>query len=294
MASIELKNLRKSYGAVDVIKGVDMQIAHGEFCVFVGPSGCGKSTLLRMISGLEPITSGDIEIAGEVVNTIPAADRGLAMVFQSYALYPHMTVRQNLSFGLENINTPRAEITRKVDEVAKMLQIDMLLDRRPKDLSGGQRQRVAIGRAVVREPKVFLFDEPLSNLDAELRVDMRGEIAALHRRLGNTMIYVTHDQVEAMTMADKIAVLRLGELEQFGRPLDLYNRPRNLFVAGFIGSPKMNFIAGHVDGSDRTILHLDTGESMKLPATGFRQQVGEPVTLGIRPNHMHAIEGGPV
>ena len=238
MARLELRNVVKSYGAVDVIKGVDLQVNHGEFCVFVGPSGCGKSTLLRMIAGLEPITGGEIAIGEEVVNHIPAADRGLAMVFQSYALYPHMTVRQNLSFGLENINTPRAEIATKVGEVAKMLQIDMLLDRRPKDLSGGQRQRVAIGRAVVREPRVFLFDEPLSNLDAELRVDMRGEISALHKRLGNTMIYVTHDQVEAMTMADKIAVLRLGELEQFGRPLDLYNAPENLFVAGFIGSPK--------------------------------------------------------
>jgi multiple sugar transport system ATP-binding protein len=188
------------------------------------------------------------------------------MVFQSYALYPHMTVRQNLSFGLENINTPKAEITAKVDEVAKMLQIDMLLDRRPKDLSGGQRQRVAIGRAVVREPQVFLFDEPLSNLDAELRVDMRGEISALHKRLGNTMVYVTHDQVEAMTMADKIAVLRLGELEQFGRPLDLYNAPENLFVAGFIGSPKMNFLKGIV-GEDRTQLTLDTGDHVSLPDT---------------------------
>jgi multiple sugar transport system ATP-binding protein len=294
MASIELRNLRKSYGAIDVIKGIDLSIAHGEFCVFVGPSGCGKSTLLRMISGLEEITSGDIEIGGDVVNHIPAADRGLAMVFQSYALYPHMTVRQNLSFGLENINTPKTEIAKKVGEVAKMLQIDMLLDRRPKDLSGGQRQRVAIGRAVVREPRVFLFDEPLSNLDAELRVDMRGEIANLHRRLGNTMIYVTHDQVEAMTMADKIAVLRLGVLEQFGAPLDLYNRPCNLFVAGFIGSPKMNFLAGHVDGSDRTLLHLDTGETVSLPAAGFRQQVGEPVTLGIRPNHLQAAPDGPV
>ena len=240
MAAIELRGVRKAYGQAEVIKGIDLSIAHGEFCVFVGPSGCGKSTLLRMISGLEGITEGDIAIGGEVVNDIPAADRGLAMVFQSYALYPHMTVRQNLSFGLENIQTPRAEIAIKVGEVARMLQIDMLLDRRPKDLSGGQRQRVAIGRAVVREPRVFLFDEPLSNLDAELRVDMRGEIAALHRRLGNTMIYVTHDQVEAMTMADKIAVLRLGKLEQFGAPLDLYNRPANLFVAGFIGSPKMN------------------------------------------------------
>ncbi len=294
MASIELKQARKSYGVVEVIKGIDLDIQHGEFCVFVGPSGCGKSTLLRMISGLEPITDGDIVIGGEVVNSIPAADRGLAMVFQSYALYPHMTVRQNLSFGLENINTPRAEINEKVDGVAKMLQIDMLLDRRPKDLSGGQRQRVAIGRAVVREPRVFLFDEPLSNLDAELRVDMRGEIAALHRRLGNTMIYVTHDQVEAMTMADKIAVLRLGELEQFGRPLDLYNRPDNIFVAGFIGSPKMNFISGNVSADNREVLELETGETLALPATGYAQRPGEAVTLGIRPNHMQQVADGGV
>ncbi len=286
MASVELKDLKKAYGDVEVIRGIDMQIEYGEFCVFVGPSGCGKSTLLRMISGLEPITSGDIEIEGSVVNTIPAADRGLAMVFQSYALYPHMTVRQNLSFGLENINTPKAQIAEKLHAVSTMLQIDMLLDRRPKDLSGGQRQRVAIGRAVVREPKVFLFDEPLSNLDAELRVDMRGEISSLHKRLGNTMIYVTHDQVEAMTMADKIAVLRLGVLEQFGRPLDLYNSPANLFVAGFIGSPKMNFLTGEIDTSDRTLLTLDTGEKIHLPSIGFRQQVGQKVTLGVRPNEL--------
>ncbi|WP_284265142.1 ABC transporter ATP-binding protein [Roseicyclus amphidinii] len=291
MASIELRQVKKAYGGAEVIKGIDLSIPEGDFCVFVGPSGCGKSTLLRMISGLEDISGGEIAIGGEVVNRIPAADRGLAMVFQSYALYPHMTVRQNLSFGLENINTPRAEITRKVGEVARMLQIDALLDRRPKDLSGGQRQRVAIGRAVVREPRVFLFDEPLSNLDAELRVDMRGEIAALHRRLGNTMIYVTHDQVEAMTMADKIAVLRLGKLEQFGAPLDLYNRPANLFVAGFIGSPKMNFITGRVDQGDRTLLHLDTGETLRLPERGFAQRAGEKVTLGIRPNHMTVGEG---
>jgi multiple sugar transport system ATP-binding protein len=294
MAAIELREVRKAYGAAEVIKGIDLSIAHGEFCVFVGPSGCGKSTLLRMISGLEEISGGDIAIGGEVVNDIPAADRGLAMVFQSYALYPHMTVRQNLSFGLENINTPKAEIAAKVGEVARMLQIEQLLDRRPKDLSGGQRQRVAIGRAVVREPRVFLFDEPLSNLDAELRVDMRGEIAALHRRLGNTMIYVTHDQVEAMTMADKIAVLRLGKLEQFGRPLDLYNRPANLFVAGFIGSPKMNFLTGQVDPGDRTLLHLDTGEMLRLPDAGFAQVAGEKVTLGIRPNHLRVAEDGPV
>jgi multiple sugar transport system ATP-binding protein len=291
MARLELRTVRKSYGAVDVIKGVDLHVEQGEFCVFVGPSGCGKSTLLRMIAGLEPITGGEIAIANEVVNAIPAADRGLAMVFQSYALYPHMTVRQNLSFGLENINTPKAEIATKVDEVAKMLQIDMLLDRRPKDLSGGQRQRVAIGRAVVREPRIFLFDEPLSNLDAELRVDMRGEISALHKRLGNTMVYVTHDQVEAMTMADKIAVLRLGELEQFGRPLDLFNAPENLFVAGFIGSPKMNFLTGTV-GEDRTHLTLDTGDHITLPENGFAQRPGQKVTLGLRPNDLHPDENG--
>ena len=291
MARLELRTVRKSYGAVDVIKGVDLHVEQGEFCVFVGPSGCGKSTLLRMIAGLEPITGGEIAIANEVVNAIPAADRGLAMVFQSYALYPHMTVRQNLSFGLENINTPKAEIATKVDEVAKMLQIDMLLDRRPKDLSGGQRQRVAIGRAVVREPRIFLFDEPLSNLDAELRVDMRGEISALHKRLGNTMVYVTHDQVEAMTMADKIAVLRLGELEQFGRPLDLFNAPENLFVAGFIGSPKMNFLTGTV-GEDRTHLTLDTGDHIALPENGFAQRPGQKVTLGLRPNDLHPDETG--
>jgi multiple sugar transport system ATP-binding protein len=291
MASIELKDVRKSFGAADVIKGIDLHVAHGEFCVFVGPSGCGKSTLLRMISGLEDITGGDVVIGGDVVNTIPAADRGLAMVFQSYALYPHMTVRQNLSFGLENINTPKPEIEAKLASVAGMLQIDMLLDRRPKDLSGGQRQRVAIGRAVVREPRVFLFDEPLSNLDAELRVDMRGEIAALHRRLGNTMIYVTHDQVEAMTMADKIAVLRLGELEQFGVPLDLYNRPDNIFVAGFIGSPKMNFIAGQVSG-DSQMLALATGETMALPQTGFGYGPGQAITLGVRPVDLQPMSGG--
>ncbi len=291
MARLELREVRKSYGAAEVIKGVDLTVEQGEFCVFVGPSGCGKSTLLRMIAGLEDITDGEVAIGGDVVNRIPAADRGLAMVFQSYALYPHMTVHQNLSFGLENINTPKAQIREKVEQVAKMLQIDPLLDRRPKDLSGGQRQRVAIGRAVVREPQIFLFDEPLSNLDAELRVDMRGEISSLHKRLGNTMIYVTHDQVEAMTMADKIAVLRLGELEQFGRPLDLYNTPENLFVAGFIGSPRMNFLKGTV-GEDRTQLRLDTGDQITLPDHGFAQRPGQKVTLGLRPNDLRPDENG--
>ena len=292
MASIELRQVKKTYGALDVIKGIDLDIKHGEFCVFVGPSGCGKSTLLRMISGLEALTDCDIVIGGDVVNTVPAADRGLAMVFQSYALYPHMTVRENLSFGLENIGTPKKAIAEKIAQVSKMLQIDQLLERRPKDLSGGQRQRVAIGRAVVREPRVFLFDEPLSNLDAELRVDMRGEISALHKRLGNTMIYVTHDQVEAMTMADKIAVLRAGKLEQFGVPLDLYNRPANLFVAGFIGSPKMNFFAGEVISGSTPLLKIATGELIPLPQTGFSYAPGQKVTLGIRPNHVkHGSEG---
>ena len=292
MASVQLRDVRKSFGAAEVIKGIDLQVAHGDFCVFVGPSGCGKSTLLRMISGLEPISGGDVVIGDEVVNTIPAADRGLAMVFQSYALYPHMTVRQNLSFGLENVRMPRAEIEGKIQSTARMLQIDPLMDRRPKDLSGGQRQRVAIGRAVVREPRVFLFDEPLSNLDAELRVTMRGEIAGLHRQLGNTMIYVTHDQVEAMTMADKIAVLRLGELEQFGAPLELFNRPANLFVAGFLGSPRMNFVEAVVEAG--AAVRLSTGTVLALPEDTFDTAQGQEVTLGIRPQHLQPRDDGPM
>lgn len=284
MANLELRDVKKAYGTVEVIRGVNLDIKHGEFCVFVGPSGCGKSTLLRMISGLEAISEGSILIGDEVANDIPAAERGLAMVFQSYALYPHMTVQQNLSFGLENLNTPKAQIAEKIQQVAKMLQIDHLLHRRPKDLSGGQRQRVAIGRAVVREPRVFLFDEPLSNLDAELRVDMRGEIARLHKRLGNTMIYVTHDQVEAMTMADKIAVLRDGLVEQFGTPLELYNSPDNIFVAGFIGSPKMNFLKGVAAQDSGMKLVLETGDEIILPSDTPDISNGMSVTLGIRPN----------
>ena len=287
MAELQLSGIVKDYGDVRVIKGIDLHVEHGEFCVFVGPSGCGKSTLLRMISGLESISEGDLSIGGEVVNNTAAADRGLAMVFQSYALYPHMSVRENLSFGLENLKTPRAQIKSKVDEVATMLQIDHLLDRRPKDLSGGQRQRVAIGRAVVREPRVFLFDEPLSNLDAELRVEMRGEISRLHRRLGNTMIYVTHDQVEAMTMADKIAVLRDGKVEQFGAPLDLYDKPDNLFVAGFIGSPRMNFLPATVEGEH---LLFASGERLSLPANGIQLSEGQTVTVGIRPTGVQLTE----
>ena len=248
MASLQLKQLVKDFGSTRVIHGVDLQVAHGEFTVFVGPSGCGKSTLLRLICGLEEASSGDILIDDQRVNHLRAADRELAMVFQSYALYPHMTVYQNMAFGLENIGTAREAVQAKVDGAAKLLQLDALLQRKPTQLSGGQRQRVAIGRAIVREPKIFLFDEPLSNLDAELRVSMRGEITALHRRLGATMIYVTHDQVEAMTMADKIVVLRAGKIEQVGSPLELYNRPANRFVAGFIGSPRMNFVPAALAG----------------------------------------------
>ena len=284
MANLELRQVRKSYGATQVIHGIDLEILSGEFCVFVGPSGCGKSTLLRMIAGLEEITAGEVVIDGEVVNTVPAERRGLAMVFQSYALYPHMSVRNNLAFGLENLRMDRAEIDRRVAEAARMLQIERYLKRRPGQLSGGQRQRVAIGRAVVREPRVFLFDEPLSNLDAELRVTMRGEISELHQRLGNTMIYVTHDQVEAMTMADKIAVLRDGQLEQFGPPLDLFNAPVNTFVAGFIGSPRMNMLnAALIKTENGTIVRLQGGANYAVPERCFRITESQPVTLGIRP-----------
>ena len=245
MAKIDLKNVTKSYGAVQVIKGIDLEIRKGEFMVFVGPSGCGKSTLLRLISGLEDITTGDMTFDGERVNDLVPSKRGIAMVFQSYALYPHMKVYDNMAFGMELSKASKADIDKRVREAAKLLQIDHLLDRLPKQLSGGQRQRVAIGRAIVRDPRVFLFDEPLSNLDAALRVQTRLEIAKLHHSMSDvTMIYVTHDQVEAMTLADRIAVLRDGRLEQVGTPAELYERPNSLFVAGFIGSPKMNFLTG--------------------------------------------------
>src|SRR5438105_1449830 len=256
MASLQLKRVDKRYGATTVVHGVDLEVNDGEFVVFVGPSGCGKSTLLRMIAGLEPVSDGELAIDGKRVNDVSAAQRGLAMVFQSYALYPHMTVYQNLAFGLENLRTPRKQIDAKVQEAARLLRLDALLARRPTQLSGGQRQRVAIGRAIVRDPTIFLFDEPLSNLDAELRVQMRAEITALHKRLGTTMIYVTHDQVEAMTMADRIAVLRNGNVEQFGTPLELYNRPANRFVAGFIGSPQMNFLNARVVGASDGGVHV--------------------------------------
>lgn len=242
MSTLELQAVTKSFAATHVIQHIDLQVHHGEFMVFVGPSGCGKSTLLRMIAGLEDTSSGDIRINNEVVNHVSAADRGCAMVFQSYALYPHMSVYANMAFGLENMGVAKSIIAQKVNEAAKLLRLDNLLERRPTQLSGGQRQRVAIGRAIVREPKIFLFDEPLSNLDAELRVSMRSELRELHQRLGATMIYVTHDQVEAMTLADRIVVLRQGQIEQIGSPQTLYERPANQFVAGFIGSPRMNFI----------------------------------------------------
>jgi multiple sugar transport system ATP-binding protein len=282
MASLQLRQVVKRFDTATVIHGVDLEVRDGEFCVFVGPSGCGKSTLLRIICGLEDATSGDILIDGQRVNDVRAADRELAMVFQSYALYPHMTVHQNMAFGLENIGTSKAEVERRVKEAAALLRLDQLLQRKPTQLSGGQRQRVAIGRSIVREPKIFLFDEPLSNLDAELRVSMRGEIAALHRRLKATSIYVTHDQVEAMTMADKIVVLRSGRIEQVGAPLALYNRPANRFVAGFIGSPQMNFIGvtAQADGA----LAPAFGGSVRVPGIGA--PAGQALTLGVRPEHL--------
>lgn len=275
--ALKLKQIRKSFGPVEVLHGVDLEIDEGEFVVFVGPSGCGKSTLLRLIAGLDEPTSGDIILKEKRVNAIPASERGLSMVFQSYALYPHMTVKQNLSFGLENFRMPKEEIDRRVAEAASLLQIDQLLARRPGQLSGGQRQRVAIGRAIVREPIIFLFDEPLSNLDAELRLQMRVEISNLHAELGNTMIYVTHDQIEAMTMADRIVVLRGGNIEQVGKPLDLYNNPANKFVAGFIGAPQMNFLTGRYEAGD---VILDCGLTRDLP---LEATVSQPVTAGIRP-----------
>ncbi len=268
MGALTLSQVTKSFGKTDVIKGVDLHVDDGEFCVFVGPSGCGKSTLLRMIAGLEDVTSGDVTVDGTRINDLAPAKREIAMVFQSYALYPHLTVRDNMGLALKQAGTPKPEIAQATDRAAAMLALDALMERRPAELSGGQRQRVAIGRAIVRTPKLFLFDEPLSNLDAALRVQTRIEIARLHRDLGATMIYVTHDQVEAMTLADKIVVLRGGIVEQVGRPMDLYNDPDNTFVAGFIGSPQMNFL-----------------KSGKLGLSSD--------TLGIRPEHLALTHGTP-
>jgi multiple sugar transport system ATP-binding protein len=288
MATLELRNVVKRYQNLGVIHGIDLTVRDGEFTVFVGPSGCGKSTLLRMICGLEEVTEGDVLIDGVRVNDLPAARRGLAMVFQSYALYPHMTVYQNLSFGLENIGMPKTQIVAKVGEAARMLRLEPYLKRRPTALSGGQRQRVAIGRAIVREPRIFLFDEPLSNLDAELRVQMRAEISQLHDRLGTNMIYVTHDQVEAMTMADTIVVLRAGRIEQVGPPLELYNQPANQFVAGFIGSPRMNFLEGRVASvsSSGIVVRVDGVGDLETSVADTGLTTDAPVTLGIRPEHV--------
>ena len=295
VSSLQLTNIGKFFGTTEVIRDVSLTVEEGEFVVFVGPSGCGKSTLLRIIAGLEDASSGEIAITGKRVNETAAADRGVAMVFQSYALYPHMTVRENLDFGLQNIRMPKAEIQRRVGDAAKLLQITELLDRRPRQLSGGQRQRVAIGRAITRDPKIFLFDEPLSNLDAELRVQMRVEITGLHERLGNTMIYVTHDQVEAMTMADKIVVLRKGRIEQVGSPLALYNAPVNRFVAGFIGSPRMNFVegrAGEVAPNSIEFVAPDL-PPIRLPAAATHTvEPGDALALGIRAEHVAFGEGG--
>ncbi|WP_026440200.1 ABC transporter ATP-binding protein [Acidocella facilis] len=292
MCTLELKNLRKAYGNVEVIKGVDLTINDREFVVFVGPSGCGKSTLLRMIAGLEEISGGELLIDGVRVNQVPPDKRGLAMVFQSYALYPHMNVADNMAFALRLAGVPKAERDARVAVAAKTLQLDALLDRKPANLSGGQRQRVAIGRAIVRQPKAFLFDEPLSNLDAALRVQTRIEIAKLHNDLKSTMIYVTHDQIEAMTLADRIVVFNAGRIEQVGTPLELYHNPANLFVAGFIGSPKMNLIGAEVvqtDGS-ASMLKLEGGSGFAVPA---RLAPGAKVTLGLRPEHIElAPEGG--
>jgi multiple sugar transport system ATP-binding protein len=284
MASVTLSEVRKAYSGFEVIHGIDLAVHSGEFLVLVGPSGCGKSTLLRMIAGLEDITDGTIAIGDRIVNDLPASQRNLSMVFQSYALYPHMSVRKNLAFGLSNLRMPRDEIARRVAEAAKILQIEELLERKPRQLSGGQKQRVAIGRAIVREPQLFLFDEPLSNLDAELRVQMRVELAGLYQRLGTTMIYVTHDQIEAMTMATRIVVLNKGNVEQVGSPFELYNFPRNLFVATFIGSPKMNLLAAKVENGRAEIPGLG---GMPLP-TGINPD--DPITIGVRPEQL-TIDG---
>ncbi len=295
MAEISLTGVVKRYGPTEVVHGIDLTVGHGEFVVFVGPSGCGKSTLLRMIAGLEEISEGELRIDGQRMNEVPPAKREIAMVFQSYALYPHMTVYKNLAFGLETAGFKRSMIDERVQRAACMLQIEAYLERKPKALSGGQRQRVAIGRAIVREPKLFLFDEPLSNLDAELRVQMRVELSKLHANLGATMIYVTHDQVEAMTMADRIVVLKEGRVEQAGSPLDLYNKPTNRFVAGFIGSHKMNFLKLQVGGDDahgRRRLVLDGGGEFEMDVGASALGDSRLIEIGIRPEHVEIVDNG--
>jgi ABC-type sugar transport system ATPase subunit len=288
MAEVVLRDVRKSFDTVEIIHGVSLTIRDGEFVVFVGPSGCGKSTLLRLVAGLETITAGEISIDGKRCNDLPPSERGIAMVFQSYALYPHMSVYENMAFSLKLAHMSKDEVHKRVQRAADILQIEPLLQRKPKALSGGQRQRVAIGRAIVREPKVFLFDEPLSNLDAALRVQMRIEIAKLHRDLKTTIIYVTHDQVEAMTMATRIVVLNAGVIEQVGAPLELYHHPTNRFVAGFIGSPKMNFLPAKLVSASATTARvaLRDGTELEIAVDATRGEKGSSVTVGVRPEHM--------
>jgi len=286
MASVTLSRVKKSFGSTEVVHGVDIAIDDGEFCVLVGPSGCGKSTLLRMIAGLEEITGGEVSIGGRVVNLVAPKERDIAMVFQNYALYPHMTVFDNMAFSLKLAGRPKEEMTQRVQAAATILGLTDYLERYPRQLSGGQRQRVAMGRAIVRQPQVFLFDEPLSNLDAKLRVQMRTEIKELHQRLRTTSVYVTHDQIEAMTMADKIVVMNGGRVEQIGAPLDLYDDPANLFVAGFIGSPAMNFIKGRL-ARNGAGLAVKLGDGVSVPAPALRgDHDGREVTLGVRPEHL--------
>jgi len=294
MASVTLRNVCKAYGDNLISKNVDLDIAEGEFVVFVGPSGCGKSTLLRCIAGLEDITSGDLFIGEERMNDIPPSERGVGMVFQSYALYPHLNLFDNMSFGMKLAKADKGEIKKRVDHAADILQLGHLLERQPKALSGGQRQRVAIGRTLVSQPKVFLLDEPLSNLDAALRVQMRIEIAKLHKQLGSTMIYVTHDQIEAMTMAEKIVVLDDGFVAQVGKPLELYHYPQNRFVAGFIGSPKMNFVSVAIEQAenDRVMVQLPNGTAFWIPVDGKTVTRGDRMSLGIRPEHLIPCDEG--
>jgi multiple sugar transport system ATP-binding protein len=288
MASVGIANVRKAFGPTEILHGVSVDIRDGEFVILVGPSGCGKSTLLRMIAGLENITGGEISIGGRVVNDVPPKARDIAMVFQNYALYPHMKVRDNMAFSLVMAKAPKAVLEQRVARAAEILGLTALLDRYPRQLSGGQRQRVAMGRAIVRDPQVFLFDEPLSNLDAKLRVQMRAEIKELHQRLGTTTVYVTHDQIEAMTMADRIVVMNNGNVEQVGEPLDLYDRPANVFVAGFIGSPAMNFLRGRVESG-----RFHAGSEIALPLPGAASASdGQPVVYGIRPEHLQLCPDG--
>ncbi|MET4807697.1 sn-glycerol-3-phosphate import ATP-binding protein UgpC [Limibacillus sp. MBR-115] len=291
MAEISLRNVRKSYGSTEVIHGIDMEIADGELIVIVGPSGCGKSTLLRMVAGLEQITGGEIAIGGRIVNALEPKDRDIAMVFQNYALYPHMTVFANMAYGLKIAGKSKADIQERVTKAARLLKLEELLDRRPRQLSGGQRQRVAMGRAIVRDPSAFLFDEPLSNLDAKLRVQMRLEIKQLQRRLETTSLYVTHDQVEAMTLADRLIVMNAGIAEQIGRPLDIYARPESVFVGGFIGSPAMNFLTAQVTGDGRG-LALSDGPLLNVPELALGDHAGRAVTLGIRPEDLEPVGAG--